>query len=68
MKVPALNVQVGDRIFAYCNNRMQTCTVKRILDPDQANITLSVFTDGQYRRAVVRIIQFRSDALVDLVS
>jgi len=69
LKIQALDVKVGDRIIAYCNNKMQICTVKRILDPDQSNnISLSVFTAEHYRISVSRVIRFRSDALVDLAS
>jgi len=66
LKIQALSLQVGDRIVAYCNNRKQTCTVKHILDPGQTTVTLSVFTDGQYRRSVTRVVRFQCDALVDL--
>ena len=66
MKIQALDIQVGDCIVAYCNNKMQICTVQRILDPGQANITLSVFTAKHYRSSVVRVVRFRRDALVDL--
>ncbi|MBE9192564.1 hypothetical protein IQ230_19860 [Gloeocapsopsis crepidinum LEGE 06123] len=66
MKIKALNIKVGDRIIAYCNNKMQICTVKRILD-NQSNVTLSVFTSEHYRSSVLRVIRFQGDALVDLV-
>ncbi|HAX79793.1 MAG TPA: hypothetical protein DCY88_29155 [Cyanobacteria bacterium UBA11372] len=68
MKIQALEIQVGDRIIAYCNNKRQICTVRRILDPDQINITLSVFTTDHYRSSILRVIRFRRDALVDLAS
>ncbi|ODG99811.1 hypothetical protein A4S05_36260 [Nostoc sp. KVJ20] len=69
MKIQALEVKAGDRIIAYCNNKMQPCKVKRILDPGQANITLSVFTSENYRGcSVSSIVRFQSNALVDLVS
>lgn len=68
MKIQALEIQVGDRIIAYCNNKRQICTVKRILDPDRTNITLSVFTAEKYRSSILRVVQFRRDALVDLAS
>jgi hypothetical protein len=42
--------------------------VKHILDPGQKTVTLSVFTDGQYRRSVTRVVRFQCDALVDLAS
>lgn len=58
---------MGDRIIAYCNNKMQICTVKRILDSGQTNnITLSVFTSDHYRISVSRTLRFKRDALVDL--
>ena len=66
MKIQALDINVGDRIIAYCNNKMQICTVKYIVEPDQTNITLSVFTSEKYRSSVLRVIRFRRDALVDL--
>lgn len=68
MKIQALDIQVGDRIVAYCNNRRQICTVQRILEPGLPNITLSVFTTGHYRSSVSRVVRFRRDALVDLAS
>ncbi|WP_414590030.1 hypothetical protein [Scytonema sp. PCC 10023] len=68
LKIKALDIQVGDRIVAYCNNRMQKCTVKGILDPGQTSITLSVFTTEHYRKSVSRVVRFRWDALVDLAS
>lgn len=58
---------MGDRIIAYCNNKMQICTVKRILDSGQTNnITLSVFTSDHYRISVSRTVRFKRDAFVDL--
>ncbi|GET43644.1 hypothetical protein [Microseira wollei] len=66
MKIQALEIQVGDRIIAYCNNKRQICTVRRIIDPDQSNITLSVFTTEHYRSSILRVVRFRRDALVDL--
>lgn len=67
MKIQALDIKIGDRIIAYCNNKMQICTVKRILDAGQTNnITLSVFTADHYRISVSRTVRFRQDALVDL--
>ncbi|WP_017318339.1 hypothetical protein [Mastigocladopsis repens] len=68
LKIKALDIQIGDRIVAYCNNRMQICTVKSILDPGQTTITLSVFTAEHYRKSVLRVIRFRGDALVNLAS
>ncbi|MGA7938204.1 MAG: hypothetical protein WCA35_31935, partial [Kovacikia sp.] len=66
-KVKALDIQVGDRIIAYCNNRMQTCTVRFILEPGQSNITLSVMTAEKYRSSSSRVVRFQKEALVDLV-
>jgi hypothetical protein len=66
VKIQALDINVGDRIIAYCNNKMQICTVKYIVEPDQTNITLSVFTSEKYRSSVLRVVRFRRDALVDL--
>ncbi|HEY9883974.1 MAG TPA: hypothetical protein V6C98_10240 [Thermosynechococcaceae cyanobacterium] len=68
MKVQALNIQMGDRIVAYCNNKMQVCTVRQIIDPGQMNITLSVSTSEHSRSSFSRIIRFQKDALVDLAA
>ena len=66
MKIQALEIQAGDRIIAYCNNKMQICTVKHILDPDQANVTLSVSTSEHSRNSLSRVVRFSRDALVEL--
>jgi hypothetical protein len=66
MKIQAMDIQSGDRIVAYCNNKRQTCTVKHVLDSGQGSITLTVFTSEHYRSSVSRVVQFRRDALVDL--
>lgn len=66
MKIQASDIQVGDQIVAYCNNRMQTCTVKHIIDPGQSNITLSVSTSEHSRNSVSRVVRFQPDALVNL--
>jgi len=67
LKIQALDIKIGDRIIAYCNNKMQICTVKRILESGQTNnITLSVFTADHYRISVSRTVRFKGDALVDL--
>jgi hypothetical protein len=68
MKIQALDIRVGDRIFAYFNTKMQVCTVQYILEPGQNNITLSVFTGDRYRYTASRVVRFRPDALVDLAS
>lgn len=66
MKIQALDIRVGDRIFAYFNTKMQVCTVRDIIDPKLRNITLLVFTGASYRPAASRIVRFQADALVDL--
>ncbi|QOV22869.1 hypothetical protein [Anabaenopsis elenkinii] len=69
MKIKALDVKPGDRIIAYCKNKMQVCKVKRILDPGSRNITLLVFTSEHYRGCLVScVVRFQPDTLVDLVN
>lgn len=68
MKIPAIQIQVGDRILAYCNSKRQICKVTNILYPDQDNITLSVSTSEHSRNAISRVVRFQRDALVDLAS
>lgn len=68
MKIQALNIQPGDRIIAYFKNKMQVCTVKNIFNPDQTNITLSVFLGERYRHSNSGTIRFKSEALVDLTN
>lgn len=68
MKIQALDIRVGDRIVTYFNTKMQVCTVQYILEPEQANITLSVFIGDRYRYAASRIVRFRPDALVTLAN
>ncbi len=68
MNIQALNIEAGERIFAYCNNKMQICTVRRVLDSTSQNVTLLVSTSERSRSLVSRIVQFRADALVKLVS
>ncbi len=65
MKVQALEIRIGDRIIAYCNNKRQACIVKQILN-GQSSITLIVFTSKHYRTSVSRVVRFHRDALVDL--
>ena len=45
---------------------MQICTVKRVIDPDLNNITLSVFTSESSRNSLSRVLRFQRDALVEL--
>ncbi len=66
LKIQAVDIQAGDRIIAYCNNKMQICTVKYILDPDLSNITLSVSTSENSRNSISRVVRFQRDALVEL--
>ena len=68
MKIQASNIQTGDRIIAYFKNKMQVCTVKCITASDRTNITLSVFLGEHYRYSSSGTIQFKSEALVDLVN
>jgi hypothetical protein len=66
LKIQAVQIQIGDRVVAYCNNRMQICTVKQILDPDLNIITLSVSTSENSRNSIARVIRFQREALVEL--
>jgi hypothetical protein len=68
LKIQALDIQVGNRILAYCNNKMQICTVRLILDPGLNTVTLSVSTSEHSRNSISRVIRFHRDALVDLAS
>ena len=67
-KIQALNIQPGDRIIAYFRNKMQICTVKSISNSDQSNITLLVFLGEHYRHLSSGTIQFKPEALLDLVN
>jgi hypothetical protein len=66
LKIQADRIQAGDRIIAYCNNKMQICTVKHIIDPDLSNITLSVSTSESSRNSISRVVRFQRDALIEL--
>lgn len=66
LKIQAINIQTGDRIVAYCNNKKQICTVKDIIDPELNNISLSVSTSENSRNSIGRVIRFQRDALVEL--
>jgi hypothetical protein len=66
LKIQAGDIQAGDRIIAYCNNKMQICTVKQIIDPNLSNITLSVSTSESSRNSISRVVRFQRDALVEL--
>ncbi len=66
MKIKAANILIGDRIIAYCKNRMQVCTVKYISTSDITNIKLSVFLGKRDCYSSSGIIWFKSETLVDL--
>lgn len=66
MKIQAADIQPGDSIIAYCNNRMQVCKVKSILEKDPWNINLSVSAAGISRTSMSRVVRFRQVALVEL--
>lgn len=65
LKIQAIHIQSGDRIVAYCNNRMQICRVKHIVDSELKNISLSVSISNS-RNSISHIIRFQRDALVEL--
>ena len=67
-KIQALDIKSGDRIIAYFKNKMQICTVKSISNSDRSNITLLVFPGEYYRYSSSGTIQFKPEALVDLVN
>ena len=67
-KIQALDIKPGDRIIAYFRNKMQICTVKSISNSDRSNITLLVFIGEYYRYLSSGTIQFKPEALVDLVN
>ena len=66
MKVQALNIQVGEHIVAYCDQKMQTCTVRQILELGKDNITLLVFKTGYHRRSASHVVRFRCDTLIEM--
>ena len=67
-KIQALDIKPGDRIIAYFRNKMQICTVKSISNSDRGNITLLVFIGEYYRYLSSGTIQFKPEALVDLIN
>ena len=67
-KIQALDIKPGDRIIAYFKNKMQICTVKSISNSDPSNITLLVFLSEHYRYSSSGTIQFKPEALVNLVN
>lgn len=68
MKIQVLDIQIGDRIIAYCNNKRQACTVKQILVSEQGSIALTVCPSSHYRISLSRVIRFHRDASIDLAS
>jgi hypothetical protein len=66
MNIQALDIKVGDCIVAYCRNKRQPCTVQRLLDSTQNNITLKVSTSVPYRESAACVVQFHRDALVEM--
>ena len=75
-KIQAFHIKPGDkpngmaslRIIAYFKNKMQICKVKSISNSDPSNITLLVFLSEHYRYSSSGTIQFKPEALVDLVN
>jgi hypothetical protein len=65
LKIQALELKVGDRIFAYCNNKMQICVVRRILEPGKSGVALSVSTSEHSRSSACGTVRFREDALLE---
>jgi hypothetical protein len=68
MKIQVLDIQIGDRIIAYCNNKRQACTVKQVIDSGQGSVALTVCPSKNYRVSISRVIRFHQDASVDLAS
>jgi hypothetical protein len=68
MKIRALELQIGYKIRAYCNNKMQICTVKQILDSSQDIITLLVSTPKHYQTSRSYTVRFQCQAFVNLAS
>jgi hypothetical protein len=68
MNIQALDIKVGDRIIAYCKNKMQPCTVQRLLASTHSNITLKVSTCVPYRESASCVVQFQREARVEMAS
>ena len=66
MNIQALDIKVGDRIIAYCKQKMQACTVQQLLSSTQDNITLKVSTSVAYRESASCVVQFHREALVEM--
>ena len=68
MKVKAGDIRTGDRIFAYCNQGRQTCTVKKVLALENENIVLTVSTPKHNRNSISKVIRFSRDALIEMAN
>lgn len=66
MKIQTIDIQPGDLIIAYYNNKMQICRVRSILDTDLDNITFSVSPSEAFRKLNSQAVRFRRIALVEL--
>ena len=66
MKIQALNIQIGEHIVAYCDQKMQSCTVRQILELGQDNITLLVSKTGYRRSSASHVVRFRLDTLIEM--
>jgi hypothetical protein len=66
IQIQASDIRIGDRIIAYCNNKQQSCTVKRVEDAGFGCVSLTVCPSDYYRNSLSRVVQFRQDALVNL--
>ena len=68
MKIQAVDIQIGNRIMAYCNNRRQACTVKQVVDSALGSIELTICPSEHAWISLSRVIRFHSNATVDLAS
>lgn len=68
MKIQALDIQRGDRIIAYCNNKKQACTVMEVINSELGSIALTVCPSEHCRISLSRVIRFHQDATVDLAN
>ena len=66
MKIQATDIQAGDLICAYCNNKMQVCKAKNILEDDLNTITLFVFPSRTFYKLNSRVVRFQRVATVEL--
>jgi len=66
MNIQALDIKVGDCIIAYCKQKMQPCTVQRLLSSTQNNITLKVSTSAIYRESASFVVQFHREASIEM--